>query len=234
MRTMSGKLWSVSWMMMYFVACAGQTNQSTNLPVADFEKAISIPGIQLLDVRTPGEYQSGHLKNSFLANWNNEAEFKERIQSLEKDKPIYTYCASGARSNAATQWLRANGYTAYNLDGGIAAWKRADKPVEGMKSVKQISKSEFFAMIPADKTVLVDIGASWCPPCKKMDPVIDSLAREQGNNFQLIKIDGGDQTTLCKELGVEAFPVFIIYKQQKEVWRKQGIVPATSIVAAIQ
>ena len=177
-----------------------------------------------MDVRTPAEYQAGHLKNAFLANWNNQAEFMERVQALDKSKPVYTYCLSGARSGAATQWLRENGFSAYNMEGGIAAWKRANKPVEGMRSVKQISLDEYRASIPADKTVLADFGAEWCPPCKKMAPVIDSLVADKELSFALLRIDGGDQTELCKQLAVESFPVFIIYKQGKEVWRKQGIV----------
>ena len=198
--------------------------QQTNLTVAEFEIAIAENKGQLLDVRTPGEYKSGHLSNALLANWNNDNEFKTRVQSLDKSRPVYTYCLSGARSGAASQWLRENGFTAYNLTGGISAWKRADKPVEQDKVVSQISLSEYMAQIPADKTVLVDFGAVWCPPCKKMAPVLDALVAKHGERFNLVKIDGGEQTAICKELKVEGFPTFIIYKNGKEVWRKEGIV----------
>ncbi len=57
-----------------------------------------------------------------------------------------------------------------------------------------------------------------------MTPVIDSLVGKNGNSFELVKIDGGQQTDICKELNVNAFPTFIIYKQGKEIWRKEGIV----------
>ena len=197
--------------------------QQTNLSVAEFEKAIAQKNIQLLDVRTPGEYQSGHLNNAFLADWNNEKEFQLRATALDKNKPVYTYCLSGARSSAATDWLRQNGFTAYNLTGGISAWKRADKPVEQAAAEKQITMQEYLAQIPTDKTVLADFGAVWCASCKKMAPVLDSLLATHGDKFVLVKIDGGDQTDICKELNVDGFPTFIIYKQGKEVWRKQGL-----------
>jgi rhodanese-related sulfurtransferase len=204
------------------VACNSNAQQ-TNLSVAEFEKAIAQSNIQLLDVRTPGEYQSGHLNNAFLADWNNEKEFQLRAKALDKSKPVYTYCLSGARSNAATEWLRQNGFTAYNLTGGINAWKRADKPVAQAVAVKQITMQEYLAQIPKDKIVLVDFSAVWCAPCKKMAPVLDSLVAKHGDKFVLVKIDGGDQTNICKELNVEGFPTFMIYKQGKEVWRKQGL-----------
>jgi rhodanese-related sulfurtransferase len=218
---------------MLCAGCQGQAQQATNLPVDQFEREIAAD-VQVLDVRTAAEYQQGHLKNAFLADWNKSDQFFERVQALDKSKPIYIYCLSGARSAAATQWLRANGFTAYNLDGGIAAWKRSGKPIEGLKSVKQISWQEYQVMLPPDKTVLVDVSASWCPPCKKMEPVVDSLVGSIGNTFQLLRIDGGEQTELSRQLGVETFPVFIVYKNQKEVWRKQGILAGSTIAAAIR
>ena len=204
--------------------------QQTNLSVAEFEKAIAQKNIQLLAVRTPGEYQSGHLNNAFLADWNNEKEFQLRATALDKSKPVYTYCLSGARSSAATDWLRQNGFTAYTLTGGISAWKRADKPVEQAAAVKQITMQEYLEQIQIDKTVLVDFSAVWCAPCKKMAPVLDSLVLTHGDKFVLVKIDGGEQTDICKELSIDGFPTFIIYKQGKEVWRKQGLTDMTAFL----
>lgn len=210
-------------------ACNSQAQQ-TNLPVAEFEKGIAQSNIQVLDVRTPGEYQSGHLKNALLADWNNDAEFKQRVNALDKSKPVYIYCLSGGRSSAAVEYLKQNGFTAYNLTGGISAWKRDNKPVEQAALVKQMNLQEYLAKIPNDKTVLVDFSAVWCPPCKKMTPLLDSLVKTNGNQFVLVKVDGGNQTEICKELKVDGFPTFIIYKQGKEVWRKQGLVEAKEFV----
>lgn len=210
-------------------SCNSQA-QETNLSVPEFEKAITKSNIQILDVRTTGEYQAGHLKNALLADWNNEVVFKERAKGLDKNKPVYTYCLSGARSNAATQWLRQNGFTAYNLSGGISAWKRADKPIEQFGNVKQLTMIEYMAQISKDKTVLVDFTAVWCAPCKKMAPVIDSLIKTHGSQFILMKVDGGIQTDICKELKIEGFPTFIIYKKGKEVWRKEGLLEKRVLV----
>lgn len=213
-----------------FSAC-NNSPQQTNLSVPDFEKGFTQSNGQLLDVRTPDEYQSGHLKNAMLADWNNETVFQERVKALDKNKPVYTYCLSGARSDAATDWLNQHGYTAYNLSGGIAAWKSADKPVEMNQTKKQMTLEEYMAQIPKDKTVLVDISAIWCPPCKKMSPVIDALVKSNGQQFVLLKIDGGEQSDICKALQVDNFPTFIIYKQGAEVWRKQGLTEAKEFIS---
>lgn len=214
----------VSFMLLTacFLACNNEAQVQTSLTVTAFEKAISAQGAQILDVRTMDEYQSGHIKNAFLADWTNPDEFLFRIQSLDKSKPVYAYCFSGARSSKAASILREKGFIVYNLTGGIAAWKREEKPLEAAISVKQLSESDYQSMIPADKTVLVDIGAIWCPPCKKMEPLIDSLASLQQSQFTVVKIDGGAQNAIVQSLSIKSFPTFIIYKKGKEVWRKEG------------
>jgi thioredoxin-like negative regulator of GroEL len=96
---------------------------------------------------------------------------------------------------------------------------------------RQITINEYMAQIPKDKTVLVDISAVWCPPCKVMTPIVDSLVKTNGIQFVLVKVDGGEQSDICKELKVVNFPTFIIYKQGKEVWRKQGLTEAKEFVS---
>ncbi len=114
-----------------FFACNSIAQRPANLSVNDFEKGIQQKNIQVLDVRTPGEYQTGHLKNALLADWMSQEEFAKKVGSLDKSKPVYTYCQIGGRSSKAATLLKEKGYTVYNLDGGIAAWKQAGKPVEG-------------------------------------------------------------------------------------------------------
>ncbi len=212
----------------FLISCTSQAQQ-TDLTVQVFDNAIAQNNIQLLDVRTAAEYQSGHLKNALLANWNDNSEFQARIKALDKNKPVYTYCLSGARSHAATVWLRQNGFAAYNLSGGINAWKNAGMPIDMLKTAPQMTLDDYMTKIPKNRTVLVDIGAVWCPPCKTMSPIVDSLAAANADRFVLVKIDGGDQTDICGKLGVSGFPTFIVYKNGKEVLRKEGLVDAREI-----
>lgn len=193
-----------------------------DLDVNAFQQQIAEKNIQLLDVRTIGEYNSGFIKNALQADWTNQAQFVDRTQYLDKSKPVYVYCASGGRSGAAVAALRAKGFTAYNLAGGITAWKRASKPVEGLSMAGKISASDYTALIKQADLVLIDFGAQWCPPCKKMEPTIAALKSKKIASVQYV--DGGVNTDLMSVANVEAFPTFILYKKGKEVWRKQGIV----------
>lgn len=195
--------------------------QIATLTVDEFEKGIMKDNIQILDVRTAKEYRTGHLRHALQANWEEKDEFKKRVESLDKSKPIYIYCLSGIRSKMAMVWLSKNGFKdVYELKGGINAWKQLDKPIEGSSYVKQMNLSEVLKKVPTDKIVLVDIGAEWCPPCKKMKPIIEELKNE---NYSIINVDGGEQSELCKELKITAFPVFIYFKNEIEILRKRGI-----------
>ena len=206
------------------LAYSSNAQRTAKLSPDNFERAIKSTGIQLLDVRTWEEYQGGHIKDALLADWTNREQFIERVNALDKSKTVYTYCLTGARSDAALAWLREKGFTGYNLAGGIAAWKRAGKPVEAAVAVKQITLGEYEALIPANKTVLVNFSAVWCTACKKMNPVIDSLLTAKDIQFHLVRIEGGEQTEICKQLNVNAITTLIIYKGGKEVWRASGLV----------
>lgn len=194
------------------------------LPPEDFERSLSNPEVQLLDVRTAGEYQNAHIKNSLQADWVNTEQFKDRVQYLDKSKPVMVYCAVGGRSHSAAEWLRNNGYTnVQELKGGLTAWRALNMPTEGVPSIRQMTIKEYDDLVKSHKNILVDFGAEWCPPCKKMEPVLSQLQNELKTTFKLVKIDGGIHTDIMKQLNVNSLPVFIIYKNGKETWRKQGI-----------
>lgn len=72
--------------------------------------------VTLLDVRTTGEYRCGHIdgfKNIPVD------ELRERLDELEKEKPVYVVCQSGLRSYIATRILAGHDYDAYNFSGGF-------------------------------------------------------------------------------------------------------------------
>jgi len=213
-------------------SCTAQTK--TNLSADEFETFVSKDSVQILDVRTPGEYASGHIKNTLLANWNDKEEFNRRITFINKNKPVYVYCLAGGRSAAAAEKMRGMGFKAvYELQGGMNAWKAANKSVEGASNAKQMSLEAFYAMINASPVVLVDFGAIWCPPCKTMEPIIDQLQKNNVGKFSLVKVDGGNDQEILQEYKVIALPVFIIFKNGKPIWRKDGVAEEKEIAAQL-
>lgn len=222
---------STIFFAVIMMSCKAQTK--TGLSPAEFEKQITtVENAQVLDVRTPGEFFSGHIKNALLADWNDRKEFERRIAFIDKNKPVYVYCLAGGRSAAAAEKMRKAGYTqVYELTGGTNAWRAANKPLEGASTEKQMTLPELNGAITSSKIVLVDFGATWCPPCKQMEPVLKSLEANNKGKYTLVKVDGGRDQDLLKEYKVTALPVFIIFKDGKQVWRKDGIATEAEIAA---
>jgi rhodanese-related sulfurtransferase/glutaredoxin len=199
--------------------------QNAMIDINTFETALNSGNYQLLDVRTAGEYQSGHLKNSLQADWNDQVQFVDRIKYLDKSKPLLVYCASGVRSGNAAKYLTGIGFKmVQNLKGGLNAWKLEGKAVESTGNTAQLSIEAYQASTKKSAKVLVDFGAEWCPPCKKMEPILKEIQADKSLQFSLVKVDGGNDIDVMKANQVSALPVFIIYKDGKEIWRKQGVV----------
>lgn len=89
----------------------------TEVPQAELDS------ILLVDVRTPKEYNDGHLKNARNIDWMGDG-FISEFEKIDKDKIIYLYCRSGKRSANATRYLDSLGYQqVFNLKGGYVAYK---------------------------------------------------------------------------------------------------------------
>lgn len=85
----------------------------TNSP--DLKKLMD-EGATVLDVRTKGEYVSGHVKGSLNIPLNT---LEQNIKKLDKSKVVITCCASGMRSGTAKSILESHGFTVYNGGGWI-------------------------------------------------------------------------------------------------------------------
>ena len=81
--------------------------------------------LQIVDARTGLEYRQGSIAGARHAPLVEMPASMQRLD-LNPGKPVVVLCLSGHRSLPGTRWLRARGYEAYSLQGGILAWKKAD------------------------------------------------------------------------------------------------------------
>ena len=203
---------------------AGNTIKST-INADEFEKKLKTePAAQVVDVRTPEEYAGGHLKNAVNINIRDNS-FDEHVAKLDKNKPVMVYCKAGSRSASAAEKLQAMGFKViYNLDGGIMQWENAGKPLAGPAAVGYIGMTidAFTKLVSQKNYVLVDYNAHWCEPCKKMLPMLESLAEKKKDKLTLLKIDADENKDLLKAKGVAGIPYLELYKDGKLVWSHNG------------
>jgi len=79
----------------------------------------------LVDVREPAEHLAGVIEGAVLIPLG---QLMPRAQELPKDRPVVVYCQSGGRSARAVAALRAQGFDAHNLAGGIVGWRAHESP----------------------------------------------------------------------------------------------------------
>jgi len=199
------------------------------IAVDEFQKKMSeLKDAQLLDVRTPGEYEDGHLKGALNINWKGN-DFEQQASKLDKTKPVLVYCLGGGRSAAAAEKMQAMGFTAiYNMEGGFMKWTSANKPVDypasALDKPQGMSVADYTKKISAEKKeyVLVDFTAKWCGPCKKMMPMLEKIAGEKKDKLSLMKVDADENKGLLKEKGINSIPYFELYRNGKLVWKHGG------------
>lgn len=105
-----------------------EKNTYMNINVTQGKEMIDKDEVFILDVRTPGEYASGHIKNSTLLAVQDipANELDSKLRELPKNGSILVYCMSGIRSVAASKILADNGFSkVYNMQGGISDWINA-------------------------------------------------------------------------------------------------------------
>jgi len=113
---------------MSFLSALFGAKKETSEKIAILDKhtyadAITGKKVQLVDVRTSKEYQGGHIKNALNIDFYNASNFAESFEKMDKSKPVYLYCRSGARSQKAARRLVDMGFSQiYDLKGGYMRW----------------------------------------------------------------------------------------------------------------
>jgi rhodanese-related sulfurtransferase len=84
------------------------------------------PSLQVVDVREPHEREAGHIADTRHIELN---KLSAEAATLQRDRPVVFYCRVGARSTMAAQALRAAGFEAYSMQGGLMRWAGEGRPL---------------------------------------------------------------------------------------------------------
>lgn len=124
------KIATITALALVAAACSGA--EATVRIVVDADEAVEMLGerddLQIIDVRTPAEFDGGHLAEAQLIDIQDPG-FVEQVEDLDRDGAYLVYCRTGNRSAQAVSILRDLGFTELYDAGGLADLAAAGAPL---------------------------------------------------------------------------------------------------------
>ena len=92
-----------------------------------------------------------------------------------------------------------------------------------MKNVAEVSDGTFEQdVLGAERVTVVDFGATWCPPCRALEPTVEELARKYEGRVQFVKLDIDQNPSTPQRYGIKGIPTLIVFDGGREVERMVG------------
>ena len=235
---MKRTVFSLLLVLLFSCTNHSQQNQGVQLvTVQAFSEALkATPNATIIDVRTPEEYQLGHLKDAVNFNVLGP-DFNTLVNKLDKSQPVFVYCKVGGRSADAVERMKGLGFTSiYDMKGGYMAWSSAGMETTQAERVQAetFTPADFEKLLSSNTPVLIDYYAPWCGPCKKMEPVLNKLSEEFAGKVQIVRINVDEASTVVKSQKIDNIPVVSTFKMGQEMKRVNGFQDEAAMRAMIE
>ncbi len=102
------------------------------------------------------------------------------------------------------------------------------------KNVIEVTSNNFQQeVLDSPEPILIDFHAEWCPPCKVLSPVIDSLAAEFAGRARVGKVDVDRHPDLAESAEVNSIPTTVVYRDGRVIERFVGLAPREELARAL-
>jgi thioredoxin len=101
--------------------------------------------------------------------------------------------------------------------------------------LQQVTEQDFETeVLVSELPVLVEFGATWCGPCKVVEPELQALARDYAGRAKVVSVDIDQSPFLARQLGVQSVPTFLVFHQGRPVNGKTGALKKAQLAELIE
>ena len=105
------------------------------------------------------------------------------------------------------------------------------------KNISEIDQSDFDKKVvdaSEHKLIVVDFWAPWCGPCKQLTPIMEKIAKENSDEFELVKINIDENNEIASQLRIQSIPTVYAFKDKKIVNAFQGVISEKDFIDFIE
>lgn len=90
---------------------------------------------------------------------------------------------------------------------------------------EQLTFSNYGNVNESKVPVVIDFYADWCPPCKMLSPVLDSLEKKYGSKVKFMKLDVDNESVVSNQFEIQSLPTIVVLRDGHEIGRIIGYLP---------
>jgi thioredoxin 1 len=100
--------------------------------------------------------------------------------------------------------------------------------------VTEVNDSTFEAeVLRADRPVLVEFGAAWCPPCRALAPIVERVAADCAGTLKVVMVDADESPEAAKRCGVRAVPTLVVFRGGEKRGQHVGLTTREKVVELV-
>jgi thioredoxin 1 len=97
------------------------------------------------------------------------------------------------------------------------------------------SQAELDQLVKDNDTVLVDFWATWCPPCRMMNPILEGISRDMLGKVTIAKIDVDKNQELSGKYNISSIPTMLVFKKGEKFGQEIiGAVPGKNLTEYLE
>jgi thioredoxin 1 len=97
--------------------------------------------------------------------------------------------------------------------------------------IAMVTDGDFETFVKSNPNVIVDAWAPWCSPCKRLEPILEELARGYGARVRIAKLNTDENPSAAARYGIMSLPTLLVFKNGQRVDQVVGLMPKEQLAA---